>query len=40
MGRARPSFVVSHDLPLAEAPGAYRKFDRRVDGYTKVILHP
>jgi glutathione-independent formaldehyde dehydrogenase len=39
-GRARPSFVVSHELPLEQAPGAYRKFDRRVDGYTKVILHP
>jgi glutathione-independent formaldehyde dehydrogenase len=40
MGRAKPSFVVSHELPLGEAPDAYRKFDRRVDGYTKVILHP
>jgi glutathione-independent formaldehyde dehydrogenase len=39
-GRARPSFVVSHELPLEQAPDAYRKFDRRVDGYTKVILHP
>jgi glutathione-independent formaldehyde dehydrogenase len=39
-GRARPSFVVSHELPLAQAPDAYSKFDRRVDGYTKVILHP
>jgi glutathione-independent formaldehyde dehydrogenase len=39
-GRARPSFVVSHVLPLEEAPEAYQKFDRRVDGYTKVILRP
>ena len=39
-GRAKPSFVVSHELPLAQAPDAYHKFDRRVDGYTKVILHP
>jgi glutathione-independent formaldehyde dehydrogenase len=39
-GRAQPSFVVSHELPLAQAPDAYEKFDRRVDGYTKVILHP
>jgi glutathione-independent formaldehyde dehydrogenase len=38
--RATPSFVVSHKLPLGEAPGAYRKFDQRVDGYTKVILQP
>lgn len=39
-GRAKPSFVVSHELGLGEAPDAYRKFDRRIDGYTKVILHP
>jgi glutathione-independent formaldehyde dehydrogenase len=39
-GRARPSFVVSHVLPLDEAPAAYQKFDQRVDGYTKVILRP
>jgi glutathione-independent formaldehyde dehydrogenase len=39
-GRARPSFVVSHELPLEDAPDAYRKFDQRVDGYTKVILKP
>jgi glutathione-independent formaldehyde dehydrogenase len=39
-GRAKPSFVVSHELPLAQAPQAYEKFDRRVEGYTKVVLHP
>ena len=39
-GRAAPSFVVSHDLPLDEAPGAYEKFDQRIDGCTKVILKP
>ncbi|MGP3939571.1 MULTISPECIES: glutathione-independent formaldehyde dehydrogenase [Streptomyces] len=39
-GRARPSFVVSHELPLDQAPQAYEKFDRRVEGYTKVVLHP
>jgi glutathione-independent formaldehyde dehydrogenase len=39
-GRARPGFVVSHELPLEEAPLAYQKFDRRADGYTKVILKP
>jgi glutathione-independent formaldehyde dehydrogenase len=39
-GRAAPGFVVSHVLPLQDAPGAYEKFDRRVDGYTKVILKP
>lgn len=39
-GRAKPSFIVSHRLPLEAAPDAYRKFDRREDGYTKVILKP
>lgn len=39
-GRASPSFVVSHELPLDKAPEAYEKFDKRLEGYTKVILHP
>ena len=39
-GRASPSFVVSHELPLDDATDAYRRFDRREDGYTKVILNP
>ncbi|KAF7296784.1 Glutathione-independent formaldehyde dehydrogenase [Mycena indigotica] len=39
-GRAKPSFVVSHNVSLDEAADAYDKFDRRVDGYTKVLLHP
>ena len=39
-GRAKPSFVVSHEVPLEQAPDAYQKFDKRVEGYTKVILHP
>ncbi len=39
-GRARPSFIVSHELSLDEAPDAYKRFDKREDGYTKVLLHP
>jgi threonine dehydrogenase-like Zn-dependent dehydrogenase len=39
-GRAKPSFVVSHEIGLDEAPQAYEKFDKRVDGYTKVLIHP
>jgi glutathione-independent formaldehyde dehydrogenase len=39
-GRAKPSFIVSHRLKLDEAPSAYKKFDRRTDGYTKVVLKP
>ncbi|KAG6873226.1 hypothetical protein C0993_001584 [Termitomyces sp. T159_Od127] len=39
-GKAKPSFVVSHDVSLDDAQEAYDKFDRRVEGYTKVLLHP
>ncbi|BCS04179.1 glutathione-independent formaldehyde dehydrogenase [Aspergillus luchuensis] len=39
-GKARPSFVVSHEIGIEEAETAYDKFDKRVDGYTKVIIHP
>ncbi|WP_029391661.1 glutathione-independent formaldehyde dehydrogenase [Streptomyces xiaopingdaonensis] len=39
-GRAEPSFVVSQRVPLTEAPDAYRRFDRREDGWTKVLLKP
>jgi glutathione-independent formaldehyde dehydrogenase len=39
-GRARPSWIVSHELPLDRAPDAYDAFDRRLDGWTKVLLHP
>ena len=39
-GKASPSFVVSHEVPLDDAVDAYDKFDKRVDGYTKVILKP
>jgi glutathione-independent formaldehyde dehydrogenase len=39
-GRATPSLLVSHEVDLVEAPTAYEKFDKRVDGCTKVLLHP
>jgi len=39
-GRAKPSFVVSHELPLDQASSAYDKFDKRIEGFTKVVLHP
>lgn len=39
-GRARPGFVVTQDLPLWTAPEAYRLFDKRAKGYTKVIFKP
>jgi glutathione-independent formaldehyde dehydrogenase len=39
-GRAKPSMVVSNIVPLDDAPMAYDKFDKRIEGYTKVILKP
>jgi glutathione-independent formaldehyde dehydrogenase len=39
-GRAKPSWIVSHELALDEAPDAYKHFDARDKGWTKVILHP
>lgn len=39
-GRARPSFIVSHELHLGSGPEGYENFDRRCDGWTKVLLHP
>ena len=39
-GRARPSLIVSHELPLDAAPDAYKNFDQRADGWTKVLLKP
>lgn len=39
-GRAKPSFIVSHELNLDEAANAYDNFDKRKKGWTKVILRP
>lgn len=39
-GRAQPSFLVSHELPLSEAADGYARFDRRENGWTKVLLRP
>jgi glutathione-independent formaldehyde dehydrogenase len=39
-GRATPSFLVSHELPLDEAAEGYQHFDDREDGWTKVLLRP
>ena len=39
-GVAKPSFVVSHEVGIDDAPMAYDKFDKHLDGFTKVLLHP
>ena len=40
LGKAKPSFLVSHELSLEAAPDAYKHFDNREDGWTKVVLKP
>lgn len=41
-GAADPSWVVSHQIPLEHdaVRAAYEKFDRRVEGWTKVLVRP
>jgi threonine dehydrogenase-like Zn-dependent dehydrogenase len=39
-GQIDPSFVISHRLPLAEAPQGYKMFHDQQDVVTKVILRP
>jgi threonine dehydrogenase-like Zn-dependent dehydrogenase len=39
-GDIDPSYVISHHLPLDQAPEAYDMFKHKDDGCTKVVLHP
>ena len=39
-GRATPGMIVSHELDLEKAPEGYDHFDKRLEGWTKVVLHP
>jgi threonine dehydrogenase-like Zn-dependent dehydrogenase len=39
-GRIDPSFVVTHRLPLSQAPHGYRIFREKQDGCIKVVLDP
>jgi threonine dehydrogenase-like Zn-dependent dehydrogenase len=39
-GQIDPSFVVTHILPLEEAPAAYELFKQKIDGCVKVVLKP
>jgi len=38
--RIRPASIISHRLPLEEAPRAYRMFRDKTDGCSKVVLDP
>lgn len=39
-GKARPSFIVSYDLPLEKGPDTYENLDKREGGWTEVVFHP
>lgn len=39
-GRANPAQIISHRLKLDEGPDAYKHFDERDNGWTKVVLKP
>ena len=39
-GDLDPSFIISHRLPLEEAPSAYRLFRDKQDACVKVVLSP
>jgi threonine dehydrogenase-like Zn-dependent dehydrogenase len=39
-GEIDPSFVITHKLPLADAPEAYKTFRDKKDGCIKVVLKP
>jgi threonine dehydrogenase-like Zn-dependent dehydrogenase len=39
-GDIDPSFVITHRLPLEDAPDAYRTFRDKKDGCIKVVLKP
>jgi threonine dehydrogenase-like Zn-dependent dehydrogenase len=37
---ATATLRASHELPLGDAPKAYKNFDDRTNGWTKVVLKP
>jgi threonine dehydrogenase-like Zn-dependent dehydrogenase len=39
-GEIDPSFIVSHHMPLDDAPRAYEVFKHKADNCTKIVLKP
>jgi threonine dehydrogenase-like Zn-dependent dehydrogenase len=39
-GEVDPSYIITHTLPIAEAPAAYEMFREKQDGCIKVVLKP
>jgi threonine dehydrogenase-like Zn-dependent dehydrogenase len=39
-GQIDPSFVITHKIPLSQAPVGYEMFKHKLDDCLKVVLHP
>ena len=39
-GEIDPSFLITHEMPLADAPAGYEMFKNHDDGCIKVVLKP
>jgi len=39
-GRLDPSFIITHRIPLSQAPHGYHLFREKLDGCVKVVLDP
>ena len=39
-GEIDPSFVITHKLPLDQAPHGYKIFNEKRDGCIKIVLKP
>ncbi len=39
-GKIDPTFLISHRLPLEQAPDGYKNFKTKQDEFTKVVLKP
>ena len=39
-GEIDPSFVITHRVPIDDAPNAYRRFRDKQDGCIKVVMKP
>jgi len=39
-GDIDPSFIITHEMPLDDAPKGYEMFKHKQDGCIKVVLKP
>ena len=40
VGKLQPTRIITHTLPLADAPRGYKIFDQKEDRAIKVLLKP